>query len=105
MIAIRHRFPEFGGHYFFSYRIIFKNVAIVDPGWDSALIHKKAQDLGVNLSAILLTHDHYDHIGALHDVLRLYGGTLPIYISSENQNEGLRRIDNIIPCKNLSHIN
>jgi len=81
-----------------------KEVAIVDPGWDADIIQKKADELGLKITTIILTHDHYDHVGALHDVLRLYGGNLPIYISSQSQNNGLLEIDNTKTCEDRSFI-
>ena len=42
---------------------------IVDPGDDAPLLIKRIRELGVELKAILVTHTHYDHIGAV-DALR-----------------------------------
>jgi len=43
-----------------------KNAFIVDPGGDADLIISNAQEFEVKY--ILLTHTHYDHIGALDDL-------------------------------------
>lgn len=43
-----------------------RNAFIVDPGGDADLIINAAKDL--NVAYILLTHTHYDHIGALDSV-------------------------------------
>lgn len=43
---------------------------IVDPGGDSAEIIKYAKNF--NVRYVLLTHTHYDHIGALSDVAKAF---------------------------------
>lgn len=47
-----------------------KNAFIIDPGGDSDLIIENAKDL--NVKYILLTHTHYDHIGALDEVSQAF---------------------------------
>ncbi|CAK0743666.1 hydroxyacylglutathione hydrolase [Gammaproteobacteria bacterium] len=44
-------------------------VAVVDPGWEPEKILALAQDLGVTITDILLTHSHFDHIGGLDALL------------------------------------
>lgn len=41
-----------------------KNAAIIDPGGDAEKIIQRADELGLNVQAILLTHGHLDHVGA-----------------------------------------
>ncbi|MGA8805159.1 MAG: MBL fold metallo-hydrolase, partial [Solirubrobacterales bacterium] len=38
---------------------------IVDPGDEAERILSAAGELGVNIEGILLTHTHFDHIGAV----------------------------------------
>ncbi len=38
--------------------------AVIDPGGDIDLIEKAVEEAGVNLTQILLTHGHLDHVGA-----------------------------------------
>lgn len=42
--------------------------AIVDPGWEAARLLEGLQSKGLRLEAILLTHTHFDHIGALEEL-------------------------------------
>lgn len=51
--------------------------AVIDPGADSQRILEKAA--GGEVVAILITHAHGDHIGALEDVRRATGA--PVYVN------------------------
>jgi glyoxylase-like metal-dependent hydrolase (beta-lactamase superfamily II) len=42
--------------------------AVIDPGWDAEAILREARSAQLTLTAILLTHGHFDHIGAVADV-------------------------------------
>ncbi len=46
---------------------------IVDPGEEPERLLQAAEALGVNLEAILVTHCHFDHIGAVAPVARATG--------------------------------
>src|SRR5213592_1170820 len=50
---------------------------IVDPGEDAPRLLKAVEDLGVNVEAILVTHCHFDHIGAVAPVAEATGA--PVY--------------------------
>ncbi|HEX4108065.1 MAG TPA: MBL fold metallo-hydrolase [Solirubrobacteraceae bacterium] len=50
---------------------------IIDPGEEADRLLKAAEALGVNIEAILLTHCHFDHIGAVTPVARATGA--PVY--------------------------
>ncbi len=41
---------------------------VIDPGWDAASILAEARSAELRLTAILLTHGHFDHIGAVTDL-------------------------------------
>jgi glyoxylase-like metal-dependent hydrolase (beta-lactamase superfamily II) len=50
---------------------------IVDPGEEAERILQTVDELGVAVDAILLTHTHFDHVGAVAPVARATGA--PVY--------------------------
>jgi hydroxyacylglutathione hydrolase len=50
---------------------------IVDPGEEAPRLLRAIEDAGVTLDAILLTHTHFDHVGAVAPVARATGA--PVY--------------------------
>ncbi|KAB8313226.1 MBL fold metallo-hydrolase [Erwinia endophytica] len=47
--------------------------AVVDPGGDAEKIRAAVAESGVNVTQILLTHGHLDHVGAATDLATFYG--------------------------------
>lgn len=45
-----------------------KSCCVIDPGYEADVILDKLEDLGLTLEAILLTHGHFDHVGAVKDL-------------------------------------
>lgn len=74
--------------------IINNNAIIVDPGAQANKIISYIEDNKLNLLAILITHAHFDHIGALKELLDKY--KVPVY--SNNRNNEIK-YDNIINIK------
>jgi hydroxyacylglutathione hydrolase len=52
---------------------------IVDPGEEAPRILGAVEELGVTVEAILVTHCHFDHIGAVAPVAEATGA--PVYVS------------------------
>jgi glyoxylase-like metal-dependent hydrolase (beta-lactamase superfamily II) len=50
---------------------------IVDPGDEAPRLLQAIEDAGVTLDAILLTHTHFDHVGAVAPIARATG--VPVY--------------------------
>jgi hydroxyacylglutathione hydrolase len=50
---------------------------IVDPGEEAERLLAAAESLGVEIEAILITHCHFDHIGAVAPIARATGA--PVY--------------------------
>jgi len=51
---------------------------LVDPGEEAPRLLAALDELGVGLDAILLTHTHFDHVGAVAPVARATGA--PVYV-------------------------
>jgi len=51
---------------------------LIDPGDEADRLLRVIDDLGVRLQAILLTHTHFDHVGAVAPVARATGA--PVYV-------------------------
>lgn len=69
--------------------------AIIDPGGDGASISSAVAQMGMTPVAILLTHGHYDHTGAVPDLLREYPG-LPVYLHPQDA-AMMNDVANLIP--------
>lgn len=57
---------------------------IIDPGSDGAQVIKKIKDLNASPLAILLTHAHFDHIGAVDELRDYY--QIPVYLHKNEEN-------------------
>ncbi|MDH5229396.1 MAG: MBL fold metallo-hydrolase [Gammaproteobacteria bacterium] len=49
-----------------------KRAAVVDPAWQVSEIIKLAQEKDVQITDVLLTHSHFDHINGIDEVLKDY---------------------------------
>lgn len=71
-----------------------RQAAVVDPGDEAGCILDKLNALGLQVAAILLTHGHADHIGAVGDMKKATGA--PVMIHSQDA----EMLSN--PARNLS---
>lgn len=46
-----------------------KTCALIDPGYYPERILDRVEQLGLNVDAILLTHGHFDHVGAVERIV------------------------------------
>ncbi len=54
---------------------------VIDPGYEAHTILDALERLGLELEAILLTHGHFDHVGAVKDLVATSG--CRVYLRSE----------------------
>ena len=52
---------------------------VIDPGYQADTILREAKALGKEISAIFLTHGHFDHVGAVRDLVAEVG--CPVYLN------------------------
>ncbi len=45
-----------------------KTCCVIDPGYEADTILDKVEELGLTIEAILLTHGHFDHVGAVKEI-------------------------------------
>lgn len=60
-----------------------KLCAVIDPGGDADVISNAIGECGCALTAVFLTHGHYDHTGALKG-LRESFGNVPVYLNERD---------------------
>lgn len=60
-----------------------KNALIVDPGGEPEKIKDVVTDLEANPLAIILTHTHFDHIGAIDVIRDTYD--IPVYVDANEK--------------------
>ena len=47
--------------------------AIIDPGYEAQTILAQVKKLGLTVDAVLLTHGHFDHVGAVQEIVEATG--------------------------------
>ncbi len=60
----------------FTYLVVDRasgRAAVVDPAWELETIVQTAQKLGATLSAVLLTHSHFDHVNCASPLVERCG--------------------------------
>lgn len=60
-----------------------KGTLIVDPSANAEAIISEAEEIGLPVEGILLTHTHYDHIGALDEVQKAFN--VDVFVAKEEQ--------------------
>ena len=70
---------------------IDNNVLIIDPGDEFNKIDKVID--GRNVIGIIITHHHFDHVGAVDDILKKYK---TVVYDRNNLKEGINKIDKFI---------
>ena len=77
-----------------------KLCAVIDPGGDAVRVAAAVEDSGCAPCAILLTHGHYDHTGAVAELSARWPG-VPVYLNRRDVYEGdayLQQLFPPVPC-------
>lgn len=69
---------EYGANCYLVTDELSKDTIVIDPGANSEYLIREIDRLGCNLKAILLTHAHFDHIGAVESLKVKYN--IPVYV-------------------------
>lgn len=64
---------------------------IFDPGDDGAVLKQRIDEAGFTPKAIILTHGHFDHIGAVKELKEVY--QIPVYCSKEEDEQILGKLN------------
>ncbi len=56
------------------------DVAVIDPAWDIPALRVAASAEGKNIAAVLLTHQHADHLNGVPELLRHHD--VPVYVQA-----------------------
>jgi hydroxyacylglutathione hydrolase len=67
---------------------------VVDPGGDAARLRLELAGMGARCAAILITHGHWDHLGAVADLAD--GTEAPVYMA-EDERLLLEDVNNFVP--------
>ncbi len=73
---------------------------IVDPGDEAPRLLGAIEELGVSLAGILLTHTHFDHVGAVAPLARATGAEVWV---PEIEKPVLADINSFVPFAGLGH--
>ena len=50
--------------------------AVIDPGYEAQRVLSTVKKLGLTVDAVLLTHGHFDHVGAVEEIVEQSGCSL-----------------------------
>lgn len=53
-----------------------RNCVVIDPGYQADTILQKVASLGLTIDAVALTHGHFDHVGAVEQIVEETGCAL-----------------------------
>lgn len=85
LIVITNQLGNFMTNCYTVYNAVTRDAVLIDPACNARFLNNILVNEQLNCVAILLTHGHYDHIGALPELMELVGHKVPIYASAEEE--------------------
>lgn len=85
LIVITNQLGDFMTNCYTVYNAVTRDAVLIDPASNARFLNNILVNEQLNCVAILLTHGHYDHIGALPELIELVGHKVPIYASAEEE--------------------
>ena len=85
IIVITNQLGDFMTNCYTVYNAVTRDAVLIDPACNARFLNNILVNEQLNCVAILLTHGHYDHIGALPELMELVGHKVPIYASAEDE--------------------
>ncbi len=76
-----HALPSFTDNYIWLIQFSNRQAVVIDPG-NGELVLKELQARELNLSAILITHHHWDHVDGIETLLEQH--SVPVYGPSKD---------------------
>lgn len=74
---------QWGNYCYIVEDLFTKSAFIVDPAWELDQICNKLSELQVTLTAILLTHSHYDHVNLVYPLVERFNAT--VYMAAKER--------------------
>ena len=69
---------------YFVYKENEKEAIVIDPADQGEKIYQKLMEQGLEITAVLLTHGHFDHIFGCHEIKELSGARVYAYIGEQS---------------------
>lgn len=85
IIVVTNQLGDFMTNCYTVYNSVTREAVIIDPASNARFLSNLLVNQQLNCVAILLTHGHIDHMGALPELLELVGHKVPVYAAAEEQ--------------------
>ncbi|MBQ8147832.1 MAG: MBL fold metallo-hydrolase [Lachnospiraceae bacterium] len=82
IIVITNQLGSFATNCYTVYNSATKEAVIIDPPSNARFISNMLVNQQLNCVAVLLTHGHIDHIGAVSELMELIGHKIPVYAAA-----------------------
>lgn len=85
IIVITNQLGDFMTNCYTVYNADTREALIIDPASNAHFLNNMLVNQQLDCVAVLLTHGHIDHMGAVPELMELVGHKVPVYASAEEQ--------------------